>query len=64
MDLLSLCLTPTYLHYNGKHYKQLHGIAMGSPVSVVVAGIVMQHAVWAALRQSFQLCRRKKTQKI
>ena len=43
MDLLNLCLTSTYFQYNGKHYKQLHGTAMGSPVSVVVAEIVMQH---------------------
>ena len=42
MDLLHLCLTSTSFQYNGKHYKQLHGIAMGSPVSVVVAEIVMQ----------------------
>ena len=42
MDLLNLCLTPTYFQYNGKHYKQLHGTAMGSPVSAVVAEIVMQ----------------------
>ena len=42
MDLLNLCLTSTYYKYNGKHYKQLHGTAMGSPVSVVVAEIVMQ----------------------
>ena len=35
MDLLHLCLTSTYFQYNGKHYKQLHGTAMGSPVSVV-----------------------------
>ena len=41
MDLLNLCLTSTYFQYNGKHYKQLHGTAMGSPVSVVVAEIVM-----------------------
>ena len=41
MDLLNLCLTSTYFHYDGKHYKQLHGTAMGSPVSVVVAEIVM-----------------------
>ena len=39
MDLLNLCLTSTYFQYNGKHYKQLHGTAMGSPVSVVVAEI-------------------------
>ena len=36
-DLLNLCLTSTYFQYNGKHYKQLHGTAMGSPVSVVLA---------------------------
>ena len=42
MDLLNLCLTSTYFTYNGKHYKQLHGTAMGSPVSVFVAEIVMQ----------------------
>ena len=28
--------------YYGKHYEQLHDTAMGSPVSVVVAKIVMQ----------------------
>ena len=43
MDLLNLCLTSIYFQYNGKHYKQLHGTAKGSPVSVVVAEIVMQH---------------------
>ena len=32
MDLLNLCLTSMYF----QHYKQLHGTAMGSPVSVVV----------------------------
>jgi len=42
IDLLFLCLTSTYFQYNGKHYKQLHGTAMGSPVSVVVAEIVTQ----------------------
>jgi len=35
--------------YNGKHYKQLHGTAMGSPVSVVVAEIVMQNIQERAL---------------
>ena len=32
-----------------KHYKQLHGTAMGSPVSVVVAEIVMQNIEEQAL---------------
>ena len=43
MNLLHLCLTSTYFQYNGKHYKQLHGTALGSPVSVVVTEIVMQN---------------------
>ena len=48
--LLNLCLTSTYyFQYNGKHYKQLHGTAMGSPVSVVVAEIVMQNIEEQAL---------------
>ena len=49
MDLLNLCLTSTYFQYNGKHYKQLHGTAMGSPVSVVVAEIVTQNIEEQAL---------------
>ena len=42
MQLLTLCLNSTYFQYNSKHYKQLHGTAMWSPVSVVVAKIVKQ----------------------
>ena len=49
MDLLNLCFTSTYFQYNGKHYKQLPGTAMGSPVSVVVAEIVMQNIEGRAL---------------
>ena len=43
IDLLNLYLTLTYFQYKGKHYKQLHGTAMVSPVFVVVAEIVMQN---------------------
>ena len=49
MDLLHLCLTSSYFQYNGKHYKQLHGTAIGSPVSVFVAEIVMQNIKEQAL---------------
>ena len=49
MDLLNLCFFSTYFQYNGKHYKQLHGTAMGSPVSVVVTEIVMQNIEEQAL---------------
>jgi len=49
MDLLNLCLTSTYFQYNGKQNKELHGTAMGSPVSIVAAEIVMQHVEESAL---------------
>ena len=49
MDLINFCLTSTYFQYNGKHYKQLHSTAMGPPVSVVVAEIVMQNIEESAL---------------
>ena len=49
MDLLKLCLESSFFQYNGRHYKQLHGTAMGSPVSVVVAEIVMQQIEKRAL---------------
>jgi len=46
------------MKFNGKHYKRLNGTAMGSPVSVVVAEIVMQHVeehVLATCRQTIPL---------
>ena len=49
MDLLHLCLNSTYFQYNGKHYKQIHGTAMGSPFSVVVLEVVMRNIEEQAL---------------
>ena len=42
MSLLSLCLNAAYFSYQGVFYKQVYGTAMGSPVSVVVANLVME----------------------
>ena len=33
------------LSYNGKHYKQLHSTAIGSPVSVFVSEIVIMQNI-------------------
>ena len=49
MDLLNLCLTSTLFQYHDIHCIQLHGTAMGFPVSVVVAEIVMQNIEEQAL---------------
>ena len=49
MDLLNLCLKSTYFQYNDKHYKQLHSTAMGTPVSAIVAEIIIQNIEESAL---------------
>ena len=48
-SLLKLCLEATYLSFRGKIYQQLHGTAMGSPVSVVIANLVMEDIEQKAL---------------
>ena len=40
--LLKFCLTTTVFQYRGTHYQQLDGLAMGSPVSPVIADIFME----------------------
>ena len=41
-DLLTLCLTTTYFIFEGVHYLQKHGCAMGSPVSPIVVNLYME----------------------
>ena len=47
--LLTLCLDATFLSFRGKVYQQVHGTAMGFPVSVVVANLVMEDVEERAL---------------
>ena len=42
MTLIKICLESTFFQYNEKLYKQILGTPMGSPISVVIAEIVMQ----------------------
>ena len=42
MKLLVFCLSATYLAFRGSMYQQTYGTAMGSPVSVTIANLVME----------------------
>ena len=41
--LLNFCLTSTYFMWGDQRYKQKKGAAMGSPLSPVIANIIMEH---------------------
>ena len=41
-NLLELCLKCTYFQYEGEFYLQIHGAAMGSPVSPIVCNLYME----------------------
>jgi hypothetical protein len=41
-DLLSFCLNTTYFGFEDCYYQQVFGTAMGSPVSAVIANLVME----------------------
>ena len=41
--LLEFCLKSTYFTFQGKHYEQLEGAAMGSPISPIVANLPMEN---------------------
>ena len=41
-ELLEVCLKSTYFSHEGTFYEQCEGVAMGSPVSAVVANLYME----------------------
>lgn len=42
MYAIKFILTSTYFTFNNKIYKQIHGTPMGSPLSPIIADLVMQ----------------------
>ena len=49
VGLLNLCLDATFLSFRGKVYRHVHGTAMGSPVFVVIANLLMEDVEERAL---------------
>ena len=43
IDLLKLCLKSSFFSFKGTIYEQTHGVAMGSPLSPIIANIYMEH---------------------
>ena len=42
MNTLDLCLDNTYLSFRKKFYREIFGVAMGSPIFFIVANLVME----------------------
>ena len=49
VNLLKFCLSTTNFKYNGIHYQQIFEIAMGSPMSAIMANMVMEDIEQRAL---------------
>jgi retron-type reverse transcriptase len=52
IKLLRFTLSNSYFIYNKQRYKQVHGCAIGSPVSPIVANLCMEEIEDLALSQS------------
>ena len=50
--LLEICLNCTYFTFGGIFYRQIHGAAMGSPVSPIVCNLYMELIEETALRSA------------
>ena len=52
IELLGFCLHNTYFSFQNKFYEQVEGVAMGSPVSLIVANLYMEHFEGEDLRSA------------
>ena len=52
VELLELCLRSTYFTFRDKYYRLMDGVAMGSPVSSVVANLFMERFEEGALQDA------------
>lgn len=50
--LVEICLTSTFFSFEGEFFKQTCGVAMGSPLSPIVANLFMEDFESKALNSS------------
>ena len=43
ISLLKICLEKTPFHWNKKYWEQIYGTSMGNPLSMFIAGVMMEH---------------------
>ena len=58
-ELPEFVLTTTYFKFWGEIYQQRFGMAMGSPVSLIVANLYMEYPKREALASSLVECKPK-----
>ncbi|XP_030762746.1 uncharacterized protein LOC115887456 [Sitophilus oryzae] len=51
-ELFRVCLTGSYFLWNGNYYEQTEGVAMGSPISPIIANFFMERFEEKALESS------------
>ena len=51
-SLLEFCLNASDFYFNGNYYHQKFGCPMGSPISMIIANLVMQHLETKIMRNS------------
>ncbi|XP_055527183.1 uncharacterized protein LOC129719802 [Wyeomyia smithii] len=52
LEIIEFCLGASFFYFRGKFYRQINGLAMGSPLSPILAGIVMENLVTKAITQA------------
>ena len=59
LDANDVMMSTTYFEFDGQYYQQVHGAPMGSPVSVVMSDMFMEHLEEEAIHRALPYMRPK-----
>ncbi|XP_058827799.1 uncharacterized protein LOC131687722 [Topomyia yanbarensis] len=51
LELVEFCIKSSYFRFREKHYKQTFGTAMGSPLSPILADIIMENLLQTSIKR-------------